>query len=352
MKYNQVNMIIALVLCTIILYGTYQTMYVQDNSEDIPTKITYSNNQDTFSSEKNVTDISSYDNTYEPLNWNKDLSKYEIIYECNISNIDNKASNLLVIPIDIDEITAIQICNEVFDMPTIENIKNIPWKGKSYSSDDGTVEFFGLNRIYYNDLDTKPTVLEWNITEVKYIAENFINKLFKYWDYKTEVIYTESHVGPCYYTAEIDPETLEETVTIHAIGVNYELSVNDTKLVGPGADFSIWVANGEIVSAELHYPCLIKSGDLEITITPQQAIERFIKGETQEHGYDDLSSPIAWEGACVVKSVDLSYYIDFSKEHQTYLPLNYEIKGVLKFIDPETKQPTELEFCEYLSATN
>jgi hypothetical protein len=283
---------------------------------------------------------------YEELNTERNLSNYSIKFETSKIQDIGSIPKLEIDPVQLDQMIASKMLSDIFDFPSVE-ASDMPWGGKSYVFSGERVEFFGMNRIYYDNLDEKPIVREWNISNVLETANNFIKNMLSYFSFESEVIYKIKYVNPCYYTTEYNPETEEETTTIHAIGVYYTLEVDGYELTGPGSDISVWIANGKVVNAEIHYPKIKKTGTMDIQYSPDQALEKFIKGETGNYFYEDLSGPIADTGECIIKSFDIIYYIDFSGSIDVQVPARYRIQGVLKYIDPIDKVPIEEEFTEY-----
>jgi len=186
------------------------------------------------------------------------------------------------------------------------------------------------------------------------IADDFLQVLNEYWIYETEVKEEFKSIEPCWTTIEVYLEKIEETEIIHAIGVNYRLKVDNFELIGSGADFNIWVAEGRIIRVELHKPSIDIIGHQNVTKTAEEAIENFISGKSdvRKLGFQEISGQTPREGVCSIDSVKLVYYVDFTKELQDNLPLVYMVSGKLTYVDPITGETVDSDFTDYQISTN
>jgi len=280
------------------------------------------------------------------------LTKYNLVINCSFPEKIDSVPLLKIEPIEITSEKAMEIGTYLFEMGDIDTIKKIPWKGILLQNEKNDLEFFGLNRIYYYTKEA-PSIEKWAENDTVRLAEEFLKRISFYWIFDTEIDLELERVGPCWITTETNAMIKNETTTVHAIGVYYTLKIHDIELVGPGADFNVWIANGQIVTAELHKPSISIIGSQEIVKTPEEAINRLIKGysDTYVAGYEVAYGPIPNKGTCTIENVKLVYFIDFSKEHQTNVPVFYQIQGRLTFYDKNLGETIIKQFTDLQLAT-
>ncbi len=277
------------------------------------------------------------------------LSQYDLVLDYKLLERQINPSSLSIKPISLANETAKDIGINVFQMPEVAVIKKMPWDGLLLKQDNKKLTFFGLNRIYYTEVDLKTVVESWDEEEVLQIAEEFLRNLSVYWQYESEVTYQLNSIHPSWNTTKIDPVTKTETEITRAIGVSYRLYVDGIELVGPGADFSIWVADDRVIDVELHRPSIAVSEEMTNIKSQEEALEYFIQGKSDAAsiGFQVLYPIIPREGTCTISSVKLVYYIGFSKEPQLTIPLLYEIRGTLSYNDPIDAEAKTFEFVDY-----
>ncbi len=281
------------------------------------------------------------------------LSTYDLVLNYEPLERLKVPSSLSIEPISLSNETAMDIGINVFQMPQVAVIKKMPWDGLLLKQDNKELTFFGLNRIYYSEVGIKPVVESWDEERVLQIAEDFLRNLSAYWQYESEVTYQLNSIHPSWNTTVNDPLTKTETEITRAIGVSYRLYVDNIELVGPGADFSIWVADDRVIDVEINRPSIAVGEEMANIKSQEEALEYFIQGKSDAAsiGFQILYPIIPPEGNCTVSSVKLVYYIDFSKEQQSTIPLLYEIRGTLSYIDPIDAESKAFEFVDYQFAT-
>lgn len=275
-----------------------------------------------------------------------DLSKLNLTLECDLVSIPKYAPQLKVERISISNDTAEEIALNAFNFTKIEQIKKM--RSGKLAVIEGTkrLYFYGLNDVYYQTLNDTTVVNKWTDLEIKSIADNFFDNLLEYWNVPTEADIILNTIKPCSTTFYDDG-----TQIINQIGVIYDVKVNGIKLCGPGADFWVAIAHNKVYDVELHIPSVSVEKYIEITLSPQEAVNRFISGRysTEELGFSPIYGPIPKEGELIIKKVELSYFVDHrSDPPQTYLPLVYIIAGDIVGLDPFEAEIMTIEFYEII----
>lgn len=356
MKNKKVMSIILILLGVVVITTSSlsKTYDVETSDVNLPVQEDVSTPSDSLNKpdSKEVQPDGTAEGQHETLS-SLDLSGYEVIVNCSLTMITDSPSLVKISYPPVDNNTATEIGKTAFGLSEVVVVKRIPWDGILLRQQNKEIEFFGINRIYYNEEYTNPVIEEWNEKDVLDVAEKFLSELNYYWEYESQVTAELSSIKPACITIEIDPETNEETEIIRAIGVNYQLNVDGIDLMGPGADFSIWVANNRVISAEIHKPAITKTEATVKVKSPEEALDDFLtgKGKPANLGFESLYPPIAKEGTCTIYSVKLGYYVDFSREYPESAPLLYKIAGSLSYKDDEGED-ISLDFVEYQLAVN
>lgn len=289
----------------------------------------------------------------ESLSPTGNLTKYNVTVTCQFPAIPEKAPVLKTSYIPIENEQARHISEQVFGMSQSAELINMPYKKGIMIKDEGRlVRYFGMNRIYYSE-ETSPIVNEYNEQEIEQVASTFVNNIMSYWTFDTDITLELDSIKPSWTTTVEYPDSNMTEEILHAVGARYSLKVDDFKLFGAGADFSVWVANGRVVDAELHYPMIETVGYMNITRTPSEAIDNFVNGrsDVRKMGFDPLIGIIPREGKCEIKNIELVYYLTFSEETQKQIYLVYKIDATLTYIDIDEGIQVELDYSDYQIAT-
>jgi len=273
-----------------------------------------------------------------------DLSKLNLTLECDLPLTPEYVPQLKVERISISNDTAEEIALNAFNFTKIEQIKKM--RSGKLAVIEGTkrLYFYGLNDVYYQTLNDTAVVDKWTEAEIKSITDDFFDNLFEYWSVPTEADIELITIKPCCTTSYDDG-----TQIINQIGAIYTLKVNGIKLYGPGADFWVAIADNKVYDVELHIPSVSVEKYIELTVSPQEAVNRFISGRysTEKLGFTPLYGPVPREGELIIKKVELSYFVDYRRDPpQTHLPLVYRIVGEIVGPDPFEAEITTIEFDE------
>lgn len=280
-----------------------------------------------------------------------DLSNFNLTIECDFPKVPETAPKLRVEKIPISEEQAELIAKNVFGfekIDEIEEIKESPWEGLIIREDNRELMFFGLTDFFYDELHTEFVVVEWSDEDVKAIADELLAELDEYWQFPTEVEVAFRGVYPAAISTYSDGR--EE---INMIGVIYEPKVSGISLYGPGADFCIGIAEGKVIEAELHKKAVTIVGNVSITVSPKEAIDKLLSGKSAQRalGFETLYGLLPKEGEVIIKRIELVYFADvWYKSTINYLPLVYRIDG--KIIGPIEGELVEKGFVEFEFATN
>lgn len=343
---NSLGMLVLLLSVVLVAVLVFQANYValQNTESSVESSISESQQsheaqEESLTEEVNIEALSPFGG----------LSTYNLVLNYEPLEMLKNPSNLSIEHLSLSNETALDIGINVFQMPQLAVIKKMPWDGLLLKQENKELTFFGLNRIYYSEVGIKPVVESWDEERVLQIAEDFLRNLSVYWQYESEVTYQLDSIHPSWNTTRINPVTKTETEITRAIGVSYRLYVDGIELVGPGADFSIWVADDRVIGVEINRPSIAFGEGTTNIKSQEEALEYFIQGKSDAAsiGFQMLYPVIPREGTCTVSSVKLVYYIDFSKVPQKTIPLLYEIRGTLSYIDPIDAESRAFEFVDY-----
>ena len=242
--------------------------------------------------------------------------------------------------IPIKAIDAREIAENVFGFQEPYSVENHINPYLRYN--DQRLEFISKYEIMYH---TDPGAFNtWSRTQVIETAETFLAKLEPYWVDETPVNYTLVSVAPSHISS-----SSPITRIIREVGVRYQNTLEDIPLQGPGADFTVSICQYKVSSCEIRRPILTIEDYTEITVTPREAIQKMLRGEsaTPELGFDILQflppgSPL------IIEEITLTYYTDFSGE---WLIPVYHISGIAQ-IDPTIHDEPTTEFTWYIFASD
>ena len=275
-----------------------------------------------------------------------DLSKFSLSLKSDLPIMPEHVPRLKVERVPISNGTAETIAINAFNFTHIEKIEKKRTGSLAIIEGTKRLYFYGLNDIFYQTLNDTTIVNEWSDIEIKTIADDFFVKLYKYWRVPTEVKIEFNTIKPCYITVYDDG-----TKVVNKIGATYNVKLGDINLYGPGADFSLSIANGKVYDVELHIPSVSIKEYVDVSLSPQEAVNRFITGtySTHELGYTELYGPVPKEGQVIIENVELVYYVDHhSDPPQTYLPLVYKISGNITVISPYEDKIISIDFHELI----
>jgi hypothetical protein len=183
----------------------------------------------------------------------------------------------------------------------------------------------------------------WNRTRVIETAENFLDKLEPYWVDSTPTNYSIAQVAPSHISS-YSPTT----ETVREVGVRYQNTLEDIALEGPGADFTINVCRDEVSSCEIRRPVVVVEGYINVTVTPLEAIQLMLHGEsaTPDLGFE-MDQVLPTGSLLTITNVTLVYHTDQQSE---WLVPVYVIRGVAH-IDPVLYDEDSSDFWWYVYAS-
>jgi hypothetical protein len=249
----------------------------------------------------------------------KELIGYNVTLNCSLPRIPEEAPVLRVHKVPVNQSVAVEIATNVFGFEEIDGVEGLVKGGLTVKSGDKRLRFFSLHDIFYNEIGNRYTIGEWSENETLEIANELLERLYDYWG-TSELIEVSLHrVGPSSISI------VDGFTTVHEIGVLFRQTVHGIELWGPGADFSVCIANDRVVGVELHRPVLTIEGYDEIKVSPMEAIKRAMSGESAMHelGFEILGSTAR---NLTISDIRLLYFSDFLG-NQTHLPLVYCLKG-------------------------
>lgn len=269
------------------------------------------------------------------------LKEYDIQINCEISE------KPIIIPVayydecslKIDETDEIA---KVFGLNNPQIFANDPDKYEIYQGNK-YLRFRDHSNLNYRIRDFEPVIETYSEENMIEIAESFKEHLLEQWKIPTDVKLSLGHVAPCWTTTIIRIQDNSKTEIIRTIGVFYELTVNGVDVAGPGADFTIKIANDEVIGGDLHMPSIMKGGSVKLSVTPSEAFNKMIERESRraEKEPDEPKT-----GTLIIDKLEPVYYVNVgSNSNPSKLPIFYRISGTI-IKDIEGNQVSE-KFTSY-----
>lgn len=278
-----------------------------------------------------------------------DLSRLNLTVNCDLPSTLEYVPRLKIERIPVTNGTAEEIALNAFNFSDIDKIEITSMGSLAVIEGNKRLYFYGLNDIYYLTLKDKTVVEEWSEPEIRTIADEFLENLYNYWQVPTEAHIEFNTIRPCYVTIHQDG-----TEDINKIGAFYSVKIAGIKLYGPGADFGLSIADGQVIDVELHIPSLFIEEYTDLPLSPQEALERFLAGNysIEELGFTNIYGAIPREGQLTIERMELVYFIDHHADPpQTYPPLCYMISGTIIGPDPLEDEIKRIDFHELIPIT-
>jgi len=244
----------------------------------------------------------------------------------------------IVIPISSDEAEEIAVNVFGFTQPyTVDGEVN-----PTIRTDERQLRFSTRYDMLYRG-DYPDSFNNWNRTRVIETAENFLATLEPYWVDSTPINYSIAQVAPSHISS-YSPTT----ETVREVGVRYQNTLEDIPLEGSGADFTINVCWDEVSSCEIRRPVVVVEGYINVTVTPSEAIQLMLRGEsaTPELGFE-VDQVLPPGSLLTITDVTLVYHTDQSE----WLVPVYVIRGVAH-IDPVLYDEDTSDFWWYVYASD
>lgn len=277
-----------------------------------------------------------------------DLRNHTVKINCDLTNKRELAAIVKITDLKLDMDKA-DVISSVFNYDSVDRIENNPIKGKCLVDDNKRLRFYEMNHIFYMVLGEKPVVESYDEDTLIESSNKALEEIKSTLNLRSDLKTTLNGVYP-YWTSTVD----DEKPIIRAMGVSYDLSVDDVRILGPSGDLWFAYADDKIVRAEVHLPSVHIDGYQAISVSPEEAVNKFVQGKVVSAalGFDVMANPIPDEREVVIDSVELVYYIDFlGKEQATHAPLLYLIKG--RQIDAKLTDPdAQSSFSAFVMATN
>ena len=274
------------------------------------------------------------------------IGNLTLVLECSLPEVPTTVPRLKVTEPTIDEETARVIAEKVFGLSVDSDLHG------SFSFLDKhngkTLYLSGMSSLlYFDDSHRRSGAIPSlpSAEEAVSIAYNFLEKLRKLFPKPEDAQIILGEV----FEAEISilslPDGTEIGKIVYSIGVSFRQELYGIRLWGPGADLSIWVANGKVVNAEIRQKWTHVDGYIEIILAPEEALKKLLRWET--FGPQPLVGPLPTEGEIRIKSMELVYYADLPSM-QSYLTPCYritcEVVGLLE------GEPHQVSFTALISA--
>jgi len=205
----------------------------------------------------------------------------------------------------------------------------VPIGGLEARERSKSLVFFGLTDILYIEEKLDMFVEECTEAELRETAERFLERLGEYWEVPTTLEFSYMGVYDSVRSFTIKGQTV---LTNRPHYVMYQAHVAGIPLFGSGAEFTVGVADGRVVSAVLRNAAVAIDGHMEVTVSPEEAIISLYPDVKERAGFGVASyALLPEEGEIVINNVEFGYYrrTEEVEEQFTYLPLVYRIEGVL-----------------------
>ncbi len=175
--------------------------------------------------------------------------------------------------------------------------------------------------------------------EAKRIAIEFLRKLWEYYPPPPELSIDLDRV-------DLDSMIkMDSVVLAKSLRVIFRLSIFDMGLWGPGADYRISICGDKVIGAEINHVWVEKTGDVKITVSPGEALARFLQGDI-DMGYLRIRGFWPTRGEMHITRFDLVYYIPnppnpvlplMNQDIRVMYYIRYEVNGTYT-IDGQTQQ--------------
>lgn len=249
-------------------------------------------------------------------------SKYDITIDCVVPDVPESVPTLMTIHVPVDREAAEAIAMDIFDFDEIRQAWDDDNRRLEFSDIGKSIVFEGLYDIYY-DCRSKAALIDYDEAKAIEAAERIVDGLEAYWEMPTAVEHSLKGYGR-------DIDRFNRSLPVVGIMVNYGQSYHGIEL-GGGACFSISIADGAAIYANIRKPVVEVEGSDPITVTPMEAVKKALSRESAKRdlGVDDRTFRPT-EGKANITKIQLIYYFDDTGRTDYLIPVYYvegEIEG-------------------------
>lgn len=277
------------------------------------------------------------------------IGNLKVRLECDFPKVPAAVPRLKVTEPTLSEEQARLIAQNVFGFNVDSEAVPSPPETLFLKDGNKTLLFIGMSALLYSETrqygEVIPTPQLPSPDKAKSIAYGFSEKLRKFYPAPPNLQITFEKIAEGDKTVTHSPNGTVIKEVVHSLIVNFDLELYGIELWGSGADFDVAVADGRVVGVEIHQKWTEVDGNIQVTVSPDEALEKFLR---REFTGPERLEPLPTEGELVIKSIDLIYWADLPGT-QTHLPLLYRFEcEVIGLLDGETYKTT---FVEFIAAT-
>ena len=238
---------------------------------------------------------------------------WKVEINCTIPKAPEKAFILNRNKIPINKEEALRISQEVFGLS--ERIM----QDSPFRLETRHMSFDSRYDVFYHTSSSRTT---WIEREVQSEADNIVSKLFNIWEINSPIDVNFNGVSPSSFSSSSN----SNITSIRTVRASYSLSVNGIPLRGRLTDFCIDFNNEGIEGAQFFFPILEIGDEVEVTVSPFEAIEFAMSGVSDNDilGIYLMCMRPPANSTVTVTGIELIYYIPESITDNTIVPV-YEI---------------------------
>ena len=267
-------------------------------------------------------------------------SNIELVLNCTLPNL-RVVTNYKVkeAPITEDEVKQFGL---QFTTINTNNIDKYDEKEYSIIDSGELLTMRGKNHILYTKTGKKRVLGNWTEEGLIMLAEDYKERIMEW--------LPDSIIDVKFDKIKSGVISISEGVkTIRSLRVRYSLWIDGYEIFGNGAELYFEICSDEVHSFEAHYPVLYQAGKIPITITPQGAINQFLK-KLKNPGYSGKGFP---KGTIktVIQNVELKYHYNFLSDTDIHPRPVYYIEGNHVITNDEGSIECK-DFIDYIYATS
>lgn len=269
-------------------------------------------------------------------------SNYDVTISCALPDVPETLPVLRTIYVPVDREAIEAIARDVFGLSYVKYY---------HEGEDGRVEigdigmsllFHGLHDIYF-DRWPKEALTGWSEEDAVEAVEAIVSRLESHWETPTEVEHTLDDVKK-------NRDHLNTSLPVVGVLVEYLQSYQVIEL-GGGACFAISVADDTPIYAYIRKPIVEVEGSDPITVTPSEAVEKALSGESAQRALGVHVIPyVPVEGCVNVTEISLIYYFDDAGRTDYLIPV-YRIEAEVHGPSLDNGLPVDVTLREVVFAS-
>lgn len=268
-----------------------------------------------------------------------DLTRFTIKIECGLTGKTTSAPAISYKATPMAEEQLRTIAADVFGMKAPEKIDDNPLDGIWLKQTYEDIGLTGQRVMYMASTSKEPAeIQDWNLAEVRRIADEVIDSLEPYWGIPTDAVRRVSFVGPSAW------QNSDKWIT--EFSTRYTWSVGGIDIVGNGCTVAV-TNDGYVVVAVYDKPAVYVVGEQQVTVTPEEALANFTNGQSINRvlGAPRVKCIPPENATVVIKDVSPVYYPLKSPDGEVEEVLVYRID--FEIISEDSGHVSVLNSLEY-----